>query len=381
MDIWNNCIANKSSYLTGEINAKVLDSVKGYKRIWIYLNNSFPDFPYEIYGEPDITKIYILVKISAPQVTYGSRVILKWGYGQYNDSKIIRKTNTDLTRNINAYGPWIIMDVENTFLIYDKGNFTEKDNQTHFGKSGYMKLKIIAINSGSKDAYQTSYKYKFSKYVEIINNFGDLLDKKDIAKITKNESSGETIVSFNSNRQIPQNTKDAYIIFLKYDFGEDENGPIITGRKLDDEDKDKIILKSADVTLCQDVECNEDNSFVNQFIELNFKVPSSQLIDENQDLFNEPIEEDIDSATKSNSKNLIIGLVITSIVIIGIIIYLILDFKKKLFIFKNRPDYLSPREDSEKQVDPDKLEKVYTRKKHNIKNQKTKSISLEMKTP
>ena len=33
LDIWNNGIANKSSYLTGEIKAKVLDVVNDYKRI------------------------------------------------------------------------------------------------------------------------------------------------------------------------------------------------------------------------------------------------------------------------------------------------------------------------------------------------------------
>ena len=42
LDIWENGIANKSSYLTGEIKANVLESIDGFKRIWIYLNKSFP---------------------------------------------------------------------------------------------------------------------------------------------------------------------------------------------------------------------------------------------------------------------------------------------------------------------------------------------------
>ena len=50
-----------------------------------------------------------------------------------------------------------------------------------------MKIKITAINSGSSDAYQTSYKYIFSKYVKLLN-FGDILDKKNILQLAKNES-------------------------------------------------------------------------------------------------------------------------------------------------------------------------------------------------
>ena len=399
LDIWNNTIANKSSYLTGEINANVLDAVDGYKRIWIYLNKSFPEFPYEVYGEPDITKIFILVKISAPQVAYGSRLILKWGYGQYNDSRVIRKTNTGLARNINAYGPWIKMDIENILLNYDKeaNNFTEKDNQTYFGYNGYMKLKITAINSGSKDAYQTSYKYIFSKYVEIIDNFGDLLDKKDIVNLVKNESSGETIVSFNSNRQIPQNTKDSYYIYLKYDFGDEIIDSIIVNRNLDDEtNNEKVILKSADVTLCQNVECNEDNSFVNQFININFKMPLAKLKEEEEKrkeiLDNKPIfqdkdkdeeEEDKNHETKSKSKAWLIALIIAALIVIGLIIYLVLDFKKKLFIFKNRPEYVSDIEEIEKKENPEKVENtdtintVNSVRRHSIKNRRTNSTFFQ----
>ena len=51
-------------------------------------------------------------------------------------------------------------------------------------------------------------------------------DKKDLLRIVKDKASGETSLYINSNRQIPQNTKDAYNIYLKYDFGEDINKPI-----------------------------------------------------------------------------------------------------------------------------------------------------------
>ena len=108
------------------------------------LNKVFPEFPYEIYGQSDTTKIYILVKTSAPQVTFGTRLVLKWGYGEYNDSRVIRKTNTDLAYSIASSGPWIYVDIDNTIVKYDKqsDNFTEVEDQKHYSLKGYMKLKI-----------------------------------------------------------------------------------------------------------------------------------------------------------------------------------------------------------------------------------------------
>ena len=409
LDVWENGILNKSSYLTGEIEANVLDSVKGYKRILIYLNKTFPELPYEIYGEPDITKIHILVKLSAPQVAYGSNLILKWGYGQYNDSLIIRKTNTGLERTITAYGPWMNMYIENEILNYNEENstFSKADNQTHYGYKGYMKIKITAINSGSSDAYQTSYKYIFSKYVEILNNFGDILDKKNIVQLNKNESSGETIVKFNSNRQIPQNTKDAYNIYIKYDFGEEVADSAIIKRNLDNENnKDKVIIKSADVTLCQNVECNADDSFVNQFIDINFKIPMANKIsvtpepdlekepekdlkpDIKPEINTEPEQNPDEINSESKSKAWIAGPIVIGVVIIALLIFLIIDFKKKICLFKNKQTYyISPREETK---NIEKIEKIdvskattgspKSTKRRSIKNyQLSNFVSLPMK--
>jgi hypothetical protein len=362
LNIWNEGIANKSSYLTGEIDAKVLEPNDGYKRIWIYLNKSFPELPYEVYGEPDVNKIYILVKVSAPQVTYGSRLNVKWGYGEYNDSRTIRKTNTGLAATINAYGPWMKINIENTFLKYNKSlsNFTIAENQTYFASNGYMKLKITAINSGSRDAFQTSYKYVFSKYANILNNYGDVLDKKEIIRLVKNETSGDTILYLNSNRQIPQNTKDAYNIYLKYDFNK---GGI--GRRYLEENNDLVILKSADVTLCQNAQCNDDDSFVNQFININYKMPMNKMVyTDMEDEDEEPIEE---TKSKSKSKSWIIGIVVAC-VITAIIIYLLLDYKLKLFIFKNKENYTEEKPENNEKIDIKDSTQTYRVRKRSIRN-------------
>ena len=396
LNIWNNGIANKSSYLTGEIKANVLEPENEYKRIWIYLNKTFPELPYEVYGEPDHTKIYILVKVSAPQVTYGSRLNVKWGYGEYNDSRKIRKTNTGLASYINAYGPWIKMDIENTLLRYNKtiSDFMIADNQTHFGSVGYMKLKITAINSGSKDAFQTSYKFVFSKYAKILDNFGDVLNKKAIIKIVKDNASGETSLYINSNRQIPQNTKDAYNIYLKYDFGENANQQIINKRNLD-ENNEKVILKNADVTLCQNTQCNDDDSFVNQFIGLNFKMSMSKIIDIGpQDMLPEPEPEEPDqedeSEPESKFKAWIIGPIIACLVILAAIIYLFIDYKKKLFIFKKKENdsMIKPETNNKMEIkdidkmsvkDTENTEKINVRRKRSVKNVAPSYFCLENK--
>ena len=60
-----------------------------------------------------------------------------------------------------------------------------------------MKLEIIALNSCNKDVHQTSYKSIFFKYLNILENYGDILNKKVIISIVKNKTSGETLLYIN----------------------------------------------------------------------------------------------------------------------------------------------------------------------------------------
>ena len=370
LDIWNNGIANKSSYLTGEIRAKPFEAVKGFKRIWIYLNQSFPEFPYEIYGQSDTTKIYILVKTSAPQVTFGTRLVLKWGYGEYNDSRVIRKTNTDLAYSIASSGPWIYVDIDNTIVKYDKqsDNFTEVEDQKHYSLKGYMKLKITALNGGSKDAYQTSYKYIFSKYVTILKNYGDVINKKDIISVSNDDTSGESTLIINSNKQIPQNTKDAYNIYIFYDFEEIGIMDTIIAQRNLDNNNDKTLVKSADVTLCQNVKCNEDDSFVNQLININFKMSMNNIVEQEEfDLVPELEHKE----TKKKSKTWIIGVIIACLVVVAICVYLFIDYKKKIWIFKQKDKINSETIEKPENENPkidDNTEKISVQKKRRIQN-------------
>ena len=370
LDIWNNGIANKSSYLTGEIQANQLEAVKGYKRIWIYLNHSFPELPYETYGQPDCTKIYILIKTSAPQVTFGTRLVLKWGYGTYNDSRVNRKTNTDLAYNIASSGPWIYVDIENIIVKYDKqnDNFTEVDDQKHYPLKGYMKLKITALNGGSKDAYQTSYKYTFSKYVTILKNYGDIINKKDIISVSDDNNSGEPTLIINSNKQIPQNTKDAYNIYIFYDFEEiGVMDTIIVQRNLDN-NNDKTLVKSADVTLCQNVKCNEDDSFVNQLINIDFKMSMNNIVEQEEFDIVPELEH---KETKEKSKTWIIGVIIACLVVVAICVYLFIDYKKKIWIFKKKDKINAETIDNpefEKPKNDDNTEKISVQMKRRIQN-------------
>ena len=81
LKIWNTGISNTKSYLTGDIPATVKPSkMNGYNTLTIDLSKVLPSLPYEVYGEPDITKYYVLVKLSAAQFTYGSRQILNNAY-------------------------------------------------------------------------------------------------------------------------------------------------------------------------------------------------------------------------------------------------------------------------------------------------------------
>ena len=364
LKIWNSGISNTKSYLTGDIPATVKPSkMNGYNTLTIDLSKVLPCLPYEVYGEPDITKYYVLVKLSAAQFTYGSRQILNNAYVSYNDSRKIRNSNSVSRRYINVYGPWMKMDITNTLLDYkeQENNFINKENQNEIGENGYMLITITSKNTGSKDAYQTSYKFVFSKYVTLIEDFGDLLNKKDIITIEKDQDNGDIILSINSNRQIPQNTKDAYNIYIKFDFEEEISTSTIYStlpneRILDEDDNEKVILKSADVKLCQNVECNNEDSFVNQIVNINFKITRNTFPVTNDDTNNEKDEKSEDKS----SITWIAAPIVIGIVIIGIGIFLYLDYKKHILFFRNKHESLPSSESKENTEDV---------KRYNIKNQ------------
>ena len=81
----------------------------------ILLDKVFPCLPYEVYGQPDVTKLYILVKLSAAQFTYGSRQILNSAYVSFNDSRKIRSSAKSSTRYVNVKGPWMKMDIQKLY--------------------------------------------------------------------------------------------------------------------------------------------------------------------------------------------------------------------------------------------------------------------------
>ena len=338
LDVWNNGISNKTSYKTGEISTTILEPENGFQRIYIYLNRSFPEFPYEIYGEPDHNKINILIKVNAPQVQYGSKLAFKWGYGKYNDSKVLRNTNTGLARSVSSAGPWMNIDIEYIIAKYNKENDTFiESSDKHYSPKGYMKLKITAANTGDKSAYQMSYKYIFSKYVKVLKNYADFITLKNIMSTAK-ESSGEDALYINSKNDLPSNMKAVFNIFIFYDFGEDETDTTIAQRNLGD-DKDKVILTKADVTLCQNLKCENANSFVNQLINVDFKMPMKDMVEQDEfDLVDELIYKEKEKAKakeeSSKSKAWIAGVIVACFVIAGLSIYVFIDFKKKIWIFK-----------------------------------------------
>ena len=381
LDVWNKGISNKTSYKTGEIKTTILEPVNGFQRIYIYLNRSFPEFPYEIYGEPDHTKINILIKVNAPQVSYGSKTAFKWGYGIYNDSKVLRKTNIDLTRSVSAAGPWMDVDIEYIVAKYDKENdtFIEVDDK-HYPPKGYLKLKITAANTGDKDAHQMSYKYIFSKYVNLLKNYGDFVSLRNIMSAGK-EKTGEDALYINSNNDLPANMKAIFNVFIFYDFEEAEGtDTTIIKRNLAD-DKDKVILTKADVTLCQNTKCENKNSFVNQLINVDFKMPIKDMVEQDEfELAPELIyqEQDKEQEESSKSNAWIAGVIVACIVIVGLGVYLFIDYKKKIWLFKKKE--VDIIEEEEKPKTNEKVQIVDNTERINVERKdKIQSSCVDMK--
>ena len=396
LKVWNEQITNTKSFLNNDIEATIVDSrAGGYKTMSIDLSKVLPTLPYEVYGQPDVTKFYVLVKLSAPQFSFGSRKVLQSAYVKYNYPKKERKgyVSSPNNRYVTAYGPWMKMDIEKTLLDYNETEkiFIEKENQNEIGNNGYMRLKITSKDVGSKDAYQTSYKFVFSKYAEIIEDFGALLENKNIITLKKDNENGDTILYINSQRQIPQNTKDTYNVYIKFDFGEEEEKEVINylRRNLDEDTNEKVILKSADVTLCQNIECNNDNSFVNQNININFKIAKTifpinepekqnELIEETKIKTKEPTNEDEESVSNNSNEEenksiAWIAAPIIACIVVGLCIFLYIDYKKKLLIFKKSHESIASSESNIKNEKNDIKEKTENIRIHSIRNIKNSS--------
>jgi len=225
-----------------------------------------------------------------------------------------------------------------------------------------MKLKITAKNSGSNIAYQASYKYVFSSYVEILN-FGDVNKKKDIISL-KRGNNGETIIDIKANKQMPISTKDAYNIYVKYDFNDE-----LLRNLEDNTDKEKVIIKTGSISLCQNAICNNDESLVNQNIDINFKMSLKNIasIEHPESIPELEINLDENNKEPESKSKAWIAAIVACFVIILLCIYLLIDYKKKIFIFKKRNDYINTEaklENNNEKIDNNNdIEKISVKKK------------------
>ena len=196
---------------------------------------------------------------------------------------------------------------------------------------------------------------------------------------TGKESSGEDALYINSKNELPPNMKAIFNVFIFYDFSEAETDTTIMTRNLeDDKDKDKVILTKADVTLCQNAKCENANSFVNQLINVDFKMPKQNMVEQDAfELVDELLNKDKDKANSkaneesSKSKAWIAGVIIPCLIIVGLSVYIFIDFKKKLWIFK-------PKEQREADVIEEEEEKPKTNEKVGV-IENTERINVERK--
>ena len=144
-----------------------------------------------------------------------------------------------------------------------------------------------------------------------------------------------------------------------------------------DDNNEKVILKSADVTLCQNTQCNDDDSFVSQFIGLNFKMPMSKIIDVGpQDMLPEPEEpeEEDKPRSKSSFKVWILGPILACLIIVAACIYLFIDYKKKIFIFKKKDNDFVEKPETKANIEIKDIDKISVKDSGKISVKDTDTI-------
>ena len=281
LKIWNKYTDSSKSYLNNKISYSIKDSKYNYKIITIDMSQLYPLLPYVVYGQPDITNFDILVKSSATQLTYGRRHIITDANVIYSDGrKTLKKgTGSPEKRYASVYGPWMTTSIsEYSIIVYndETGEYEDcVDQDIYENDEGMMKIKVAVKNTGSKDSYQTGFRFIFPQNVTTVE---DALDSELSFSVSTNDDN-QNILTINSDTTISQNTQNLIYIYVKFTKLENETNSTITDdgeiindseslRRLDSDKKN--IIESLDVSLCQSSAGCEDSSLVNQLIEINF---------------------------------------------------------------------------------------------------------------
>ena len=131
--------------------------------------------------------------------------------------------------------------------------------------------------------------------------------------------------------------------------------------------------------MCQNVKCNNDDSFVRQFININCKISMENIIPAQHENPNDEPESE-NSKEESKSKVWIITIIFAFLLVVSLCVYLLIDYKKKLWIFKTKVIEKEKKYNNEKVKIEDNVETISIQsKRRNIKNQ-SNYFSIDMKT-
>ena len=176
-------------------------------------NDDISFFPIPSQNGSDQAEITVLVKSKVSQMQRGYSKPLNSICIFYNDWINKSKFFCDISKYIEAKGPWIILTYSKTLVErLPNGTYIESPNQLlSYTDEGIIRIHFILTNNGNGDAYNTTYSISIQQNLTYLGCQG-----VNNIKLNYNKSTKQTDLIFDLNSPIMATQSKAGYIFVKY---------------------------------------------------------------------------------------------------------------------------------------------------------------------
>ena len=246
----------KTKLLSNKINIEI-NSIEGdsnFNLISYDLSQNYPLLPYEIYGSPDITSIYLITKLQSDQLEFSSslKTYVKNAKISYNDGNKNKKESYDNYSQGNSKGAWITLS-NNGFLVSlneSDGTYYKSLDQTIYSNDeGIINVNLTLLNSGSDTAFSIDLNLEINNNVEFIE---ELYDTSIANYSSLDSNNGKKNLTFH-NFTLDNNVKKNFKMYFKFKINNENNNNKL--RNLNELN----IIDNCQLSLCQTKECSSSS--------------------------------------------------------------------------------------------------------------------------
>jgi len=212
----NKVWASQGSAPTFSFSSQKADST--YNRILVNLTQKIDAFPIVNGTYPDIAEIFLILKQSAKQLTYGTTVTNydpKIYFTDINNKTKMDQIPAPNYRSVSAKGAWIVVNYNGKVVIpNDQGELVVSPDQRIYPvDSGILQVYLRASNVGTGIAYGTNFSIYCQDNLKVLEkNFSETPIRYTISK-----NGTYTVINLSTKRDIVPGDSIGLYIYLEYE--------------------------------------------------------------------------------------------------------------------------------------------------------------------